>query len=140
MVQEIAQATQNQARQTKIVAGAINVLPSMFVRWHAQQPTSKQYTRNRDGTRRMNALTETVATAGADQAQGSQLVIDAIEITEMVSRFRAQEQKQNLEMIHEAVQLIFDVCADQDNSVREFVGDCSLTGASRGTEHGALEV
>ena len=23
-------------------------------------------------------------------------------------------------MIHEAVQLIFDVCADQDNSVREF--------------------
>ena len=71
----------------------------------------------------MNALTETVATAGADQAQGSQLVIDAInEITEMVVLVSgAQEsQKQNLEMIHDAVQLIFDVCADQDNSVREF--------------------
>ena len=44
------------------------------------------------------------------------------EITEMVVQVSgAQErQKQNLEMIHEAVQLIFDVCADQDNSVREF--------------------
>ena len=124
MVQAIAQATQNQARQTKIVAGAIQRI-ALNVRQMARSATDQaSNTREiRDGTRRMNALTETVATAGADQAQGSQLVIDAInEITEMVVQVSgAQErQKQNLEMIHEAVQLIFDVCADQDNSVREF--------------------
>ena len=124
MVREIAQATQNQARQTKIVAGAIQRI-ALNVRQMARSATDQaSNTREiRDGTRRMNALTETVATAGADQAQGSQLVIDAInEIMEMVVLVSgAQEsQKQNLEMIHDAVQLIFDVCADQDNSVREF--------------------
>ena len=124
MVREIAQATQNQARQTKIVAGAIQRI-ALNVRQMARSATDQaSNTREiRDGTRRMNALTETVASAGADQAQGSALVIDAIkEIEEMVVQVSgAQErQKQNLEMIHEAVQLIFDVCADQDNSVREF--------------------
>ena len=125
MVQAIAQATQNQARQTKIVAGAIQRI-ALNVRQMARSATDQaSNTREiRDGTQAHECpYRNRCDGAGADQAQGSQLVIDAInEITEMVVQVSgAQErQKQNLEMIHEAVQLIFDVCADQDNSVREF--------------------
>ena len=92
----IAQATQNQARQTKIVAGAIQRI-ALNVRQMARSATIRQAIPVRSAmVPSTNALTETVATAGLT---GSRLaaVIDAInEITETPQVSGAQErQKQN---------------------------------------------
>ena len=95
MVQEIALATQKQSQQTKMMSSSIPSLPECETNHPCLGRSASGSCEIRDGTRRMNALSEQAHQSSMEQAQGSRQVIQAIEeINDMVSQVNNAQQMQ----------------------------------------------